>query len=116
MRSRLPLPSLYALAAIAIGVMRRVVRHRVHTVRTNIERSFPALPRRAQRGIEDGYYANLSQVLAEVLKMATLERGELQQRVRFSNPQLRREIIASGHSVLLLCAHQCNWEWQLLAL
>jgi KDO2-lipid IV(A) lauroyltransferase len=114
--SRLPLPSLYALAAIAVWVMRRIARHRVDTVRTNIERSFPDLPRRERRGIEDGYYANLSQVLAEVLKMGTMERAELQARVRFSNPQLLRDLIASGHSVLLLCAHQCNWEWQLLAL
>jgi KDO2-lipid IV(A) lauroyltransferase len=116
MLSRLPLPSLYALTAIAVWLMRRVVRHRVGTVRTNIERSFPALARRAQRAIEDGYYANLSQVLAEALKMGSLGRDELQQRVRFSNPQLLRDLIASGHSALLLCAHQCNWEWQLLAL
>jgi Kdo2-lipid IVA lauroyltransferase/acyltransferase len=116
MLSRLPLPSLYALTAIAVWLMRRVVRHRVGTVRTNIERSFPALPPREQRAIEDGYYANLSQVLAEVLKMGTLDRDELQQRVRFRDPQLLRDLIASGHSALLLCAHQCNWEWQLLAL
>jgi Kdo2-lipid IVA lauroyltransferase/acyltransferase len=114
--SRLPLWLLYAIAATATWIMRRVVRHRVQTVRTNIERSFPQLPLREQRRIESGYYTNVSQVLAEVLKMAALDRDELQQRVRFSNPQLIREIIAAGNSALLVCSHQCNWEWQLLAL
>ncbi len=116
MMSRLPLSVSYRLTAAVIWLMRRVVRHRVDTVRTNIERSFPDLPVREQRLIEDGYYANLSQVLAEVLRMGTISRAELQRRVRFRNPEVVRSLIASGSSVLLISAHQCNWEWQLLAL
>jgi Kdo2-lipid IVA lauroyltransferase/acyltransferase len=114
--SRLPLSFLYAFATTGTWVMRRVVRHRVATVRTNIERSFPDLPQREQRLIESRYYANLAQVLAEVLKMGGLRREALQRRVRFSNPQLIREVVAAGGSALVVCAHQCNWEWQLLAL
>ena len=114
--SRLPLPVLYRLAAGATWAMRRLVRHRVQTVRTNIERSFRELPQREQRLIENQYYANLSQVVAEVIKMARISRDELRQRVQFSNPQLIRDVVASGSSVLVVCAHQCNWEWQLLAL
>ncbi len=114
--SRLPLSALYSLTLAAVWVMRRVVRHRVATVRTNLERSFPQLPMRERRRIESDYYCNLSQVLAEVLKMGGLSREELQQRVRFSNPQVIHDVIAAGRSALLVCAHQCNWEWQLLAL
>ena len=114
--SRLPLPVLYRLAAGATWAMRRLVRHRVQTVRTNIERSFRELPQREQRLIENQYYANLSQVVAEVIKMARISRDELRQRVQFSNSQLIRDPVASGSSVLVVCAHQCNWEWQLLAL
>jgi len=116
MLSRLPLPILYGLAAGATWAMRRLVRHRVETVRTNIARSFPELSVREQRLIESGYYTNLAQVIAEVLKMGDLTRDELRQRVRFRNPQLLREVIAGGSSVVVVCAHQCNWEWQLLAL
>lgn len=116
MLSRAPLGVLYFLATCSVFVMRRVVRHRVATVRTNIERSFPDLPVREQRRIENGYYANLSQVLAEVLRTGALTRAELQQRVSFRNSQGVREIIAAGGSALVVCAHQCNWEWLLLAL
>ena len=114
--SRLPLSVLYVFATTVTWVMRRLVRHRTETVRTNIERSFPDLPWRARRLIESGYYGNLAQVLAEVLKMGALSRAQLQHRVRFSNPQLLRDVIAAGGSALVVCAHQCNWEWQLLAL
>ena len=116
MLSRLPLPILYGLAMGATWAMRRIVRHRVETVRTNIARSFPELPVRERRRIESRYYANLAQVIAEVFKMGDLTRDELCQRVRFSNPQLLRNAVAAGSSVLVVCAHQCNWEWQLLAL
>ena len=114
--SRLPLSFLYGIATAATWVMRRLVRHRVVTVRTNIERSFPDLPLREQRLIESHYYVNLSQVLAEVLKMGGLPRNDLRRRVHFSNPQLIQDAVAAGSSVLVICAHQCNWEWQLLAL
>jgi Kdo2-lipid IVA lauroyltransferase/acyltransferase len=116
MLSRLPLAILYGLAAAATWAMRRILRHRVETVRTNIERSFPELSVRERRRIESNYYANLSQVLAEVLKIAGLSRAELCQRVRLRNPHLIRDAVTSGSSVLVVCAHQCNWEWQLLAL
>ncbi|HTV78576.1 MAG TPA: lysophospholipid acyltransferase family protein [Steroidobacteraceae bacterium] len=114
--SRLPLPVLYAVASTATWVMRHLVRHRIAVVRTNIGRSFPQLPPRERRRIEARYYANLAEVLAEVLKMGALDREELQRRVHFTNPQLVRDIVAGGRSVLVVCAHQCNWEWQLLAL
>jgi Kdo2-lipid IVA lauroyltransferase/acyltransferase len=114
--SGLPLGLLYTLTATGIWVMRRVVRYRVATVRTNIDRSFADLPERERRQIESRYYANLSQVVAEVIKMGALDREALQQRVRFSNLQLLHDLIAAGSSALVVCAHQCNWEWQLLAL
>ena len=114
--SRLPLGLLYPLATTGTWVMRRVVRYRVATVRTNIERSFAGLQRRERRQIESGYYANLSQVLAEIIKIGGLDREALQQRVSFSNLQLLRDVIGAGSSALVVCAHQCNWEWQLLAL
>jgi KDO2-lipid IV(A) lauroyltransferase len=116
MLSRLPLPILYCLAAGATWAMRRIVRHRVQTVRSNIERSFPDLPVPELRRIESAYYTNLSQVIAEVLKMGNLGREELRRRVTFGNPQLVLDVVAAGSSVLVVCAHQCNWEWQLLAL
>src|ERR1700733_15297806 len=78
--SRLPLGVLYPLATTGIRVMRRVVRHRVATVRTNIERSFTGLSARERRQIENRYYANLSQVLAEIIKIGGLDREALMRR------------------------------------
>ena len=61
-----------------------------------------------QRRIEARYYANLSQVLAEVLKMGGLRREELQQRIRFSNPQLLRDLAGRGSHVAVVRAYDRN--------
>ena len=36
--------------------------------------------------------------------------------MQISNLELARELLERGQSVLLVAAHQCNWEWMLLAL
>ncbi|MEJ0005042.1 MAG: hypothetical protein WDM77_01235 [Steroidobacteraceae bacterium] len=114
--SRLPLWILYACTAAGTWVMRRAVRHRAQTVRTNIERSFPHASACDLRRIESRYYANLSQVVAEVIKIPSLDRPaaaaarQLPQSAADSGGDRRRS------SALVVCAHQCNWEWQLLAL
>jgi KDO2-lipid IV(A) lauroyltransferase len=41
---------------------------------------------------------------------------ELRRRVRILNLEAPRALLAQGQSVLLVAAHQCNWEWMLLAL
>jgi KDO2-lipid IV(A) lauroyltransferase len=40
----------------------------------------------------------------------------IRQRVTIRNLDRVRERIAAGRPVLLVAAHQCNWEWMLLAL
>jgi Kdo2-lipid IVA lauroyltransferase/acyltransferase len=41
---------------------------------------------------------------------------EIRRRVRIFNLEPLRELLAKGQSVLLVAAHQCNWEWMLLAM
>ncbi len=41
---------------------------------------------------------------------------EFRRRVRIVNLEAPRALLARGQSVLLVAAHQCNWEWMLLAL
>ena len=42
--------------------------------------------------------------------------AEIRRRVRIVNLELARAQLDQGQSVLLVAAHQCNWEWMLLAL
>jgi KDO2-lipid IV(A) lauroyltransferase len=62
------------------------------------------------------YYLGFAQMLMEIVKSVRMPAEELRQRVRMVNVEAPRALLAQGKSVLLVAAHQCNWEWMLLAL
>jgi KDO2-lipid IV(A) lauroyltransferase len=68
-----------------------------------------------ERVIRD-YYRGFADVFLEVLRSLRLSREELASRVILKNPEVVLEETARGKPVFLLGAHQCNWEWMLLAL
>ncbi len=114
--SRLPLTVLYAAGACLAFLTYRVARYRLGVVRDNIAGAFPELAPRARRRVERDYYRRLGELVAEVVKSATLPAEELDRRVTLTNLALARDELDAGRSVLIVAAHQCNWEWLLLAL
>src|SRR5579884_558041 len=114
--SRLPWPLLYGFASCLAFLVHRVLRYRLDVVRANVRGSFPHLDARAQRHIVRGYYRRLGELAAEVVKAVTLSPRELEARVVLRNFEVLRRELESGRSVLIAAAHQCNWEWMLLAL
>src|SRR5438046_198541 len=63
-----------------------------------------------------GYYLGFAQMLVEIIKGASLSGEEIRRRVRIVNLEGPRAHLQQGQSVLVVGAHQCNWEWMLLAL
>ena len=114
--SRVPLAVLYRLADLLGWLAFRVFPHREDVVRANLSLCFPELDERERRAIRRRYYAGFADVLVEVVKSATLPAEEIRRRVRMSGIEAPRAVLAQGQSVLLAAAHQCNWEWMLLAL
>ncbi len=114
--SRLPLPVLYGLGRALAWIAYRLLRYRVRVVRTNIAGAFPELEPAAQRRIERTYYARLGELVAEVVKGATLDAQALRSRVELEGLASVRAELGAGRSVLIVAAHQCNWEWLLLVL
>jgi KDO2-lipid IV(A) lauroyltransferase len=114
--SRLPLAVLYAFTACLAFVVHRIVRYRVAVVRANIAGSFPELTAKEQRALERAYYSGLGELVAEVVKSGTLSRADIAARVALRNLEAVRSELEAGRSVLIVAAHQCNWEWLLLAL
>jgi KDO2-lipid IV(A) lauroyltransferase len=114
--SRLPWGALYAIGAFLALIAYRVLRYRLSVVRANIAASFPELAPVERRTLERRYYRGLGELLAEVVKAATIGRAELLRRVSLPNLELLRGELEAGRSVLVVGAHQGNWEWMLLAL
>jgi KDO2-lipid IV(A) lauroyltransferase len=114
--SLVPLSLLYGFAGFIGWLTGRFFPHRIKVVRENLTRAFPEFDEPALRRVIRAYYAGFAQVLVEIVKALRLAPEELARRVRITNLAPVRELLDAGQSVLLVAAHQCNWEWLLLGL
>ena len=94
----------------------RVVRVEQRALRENLQASFPTLTESQLQRLMRDYYRGFAQVLVEVIRSVSLSPEELRRRVIMEGFGPVRAALASGTPVLLVAAHQCNWEWLLLAL
>jgi KDO2-lipid IV(A) lauroyltransferase len=111
-----PLSALYALASLIGWVTYRLFPYREHVVRENLGIAFPQLDEAALRQTMRRYYAGYAQVLVEIVKAASLPAEKLAAHVAIANIELVRAPLARGTPVIIVAAHQCNWEWFQLAL
>src|SRR5580700_9728413 len=95
----LPWGLLYGVSSVLAFLARYVFRFRVAIARDNLSRCFPELTPRQINQLLGAYYRNLGQVVVEFIKIASL------------SAQQMREETSAGRSVILVAAHQCNWEW-----
>ena len=114
--ARLPLALLYRIADLLGWLAFHVFRQREDVVRTNLGKAFPEYDESQLREVMRRYYLSFAQMLVEIIKSVSMPPDELRRRVRPVNIEAPRTLLASGQSVLLVAAHQCNWEWMLLAL
>jgi Kdo2-lipid IVA lauroyltransferase/acyltransferase len=114
--SRLPLSVLYGLASGLVFVAHRVLGLRRSVIRSNIAACFPDLSAQAVDQIVAGHYRQVGEMLAEVIKSATLSAPSMLDRVTIRNLALAQSWLGQGRPLLLVAAHQANWEWVLQAL
>src|SRR5262245_28512487 len=116
MLSRIPLALWYPFASFLAWMSWRVIPYRRHVVEGNLKASFPDWDEQKRELVMRDYYRGFADMFVEVLRSSRFSEAELAQHVKLVNPELVREEAARGKPVLLMAAHQGNWEWLLLAL
>jgi KDO2-lipid IV(A) lauroyltransferase len=114
--ARVPLAVLYGLASLIGWLAYRVAAYRARLIHDSLAKAFPELAEPELRAVMRRYYHGYAQMLVELLKAAAMAPADIRARVRIVNLEEPRALLAQGQSVLLVAAHQCNWEWMLLAL
>jgi KDO2-lipid IV(A) lauroyltransferase len=114
--SRVPLFIWYPVARFLAWMSWRVIPYRRHVVVANLTASFPEWTDEQRERVIRDYYRGFADMLVEIMRSSRLTRRELEERVVLRNPQLVRDEIAKGKPILLVAAHQANWEWMLLGL
>jgi len=116
MLASVPLSALYGFATVFGWLAYRVFPYRHQLVHQHLAMAFPEMDEPALRSTMRRYYAGFAQMLVEIIKSVKMPAQEIRQRVQIRNLEVVREFLGRGKSVLLVAAHQCNWEWMLLAL
>ncbi len=114
--ARLPWPVLYGLTGALGFLVHRVLRLRVAIARANLQRCFPQLDRAAIDALLASHYRQIAQVAAEFIKLARMPPEEMRARVSVVGFEPVQAELDAGRAVMLLAAHQCNWEWALQAM
>jgi len=111
--SRVPLWAWYPFASFVAFLAWKVFPYRRHVVEGNLKASFPQWDDGTRERVIRDYYRGFADVFVEVARSLRLTPDEVRERVKIRNPELVREV-SQGKPVLLMAAHQCNWEWLLL--
>jgi KDO2-lipid IV(A) lauroyltransferase len=114
--SHVPLPLLYGFAHFLGWLALKVFPYRQNVVRENLTKAFPEFDESKLQQVMRDYYRGFAEVLVELIKAATLSEQEIRERVRPMNLEAAQALLAQGKPVLLVAAHQANWEWMLLGL
>jgi KDO2-lipid IV(A) lauroyltransferase len=118
--SRVPLFLWYPFARFLAWLAWRVIPYRRRVVEGNLKASFPEWDDAARERVIRDYYRGFADMLVEVMHSLRLTPEELARRVTIANPELVRDAVApkngKGKPVLIVAAHQANWEWMLLGL
>ncbi len=112
--SRLPLRVLYALTDLLFFVIYHIWHFRRKLSLANLQRSFPDRPARDLERIARDSYRNACDMIAEVLKGASMDAAEIRKRMHIKNIDVLTPFITAQQPVVLLASHHCNWEWLLL--
>jgi KDO2-lipid IV(A) lauroyltransferase len=111
----LPIGVLYALSRVLAFVLERVVRYRQKTVAKNLLIAFPEKSAAERAEIAHKFYQHLADVVVEFIMLSRMRPEDLLQRFDIQGLDEVRQLMQQGQSVILLSAHQGNWEWMLAA-
>jgi KDO2-lipid IV(A) lauroyltransferase len=84
-------------------------------VRKNLKNSFPEKTQKELKKIERSFYINLCDYAVEMIKLLTISKDDLSERMYFPDCSIIEEYQKKKLSVIILASHQFNWEWLLVS-
>ncbi|OON68721.1 lysophospholipid acyltransferase family protein [Hymenobacter sp. CRA2] len=113
--SSLPMPVLYVVADGFYLLLRFVLRYRQKVVLQNLRNSFPEKSEAEITGLQHGFYRHFADLIVEILKLATISKEELSQRVTLYGHEQIAHYFDQNRTVITFGSHAGNWEWILPA-
>lgn len=110
MISILPHSLFYAFSDVAFFFVYHIFGYRRKVVQENLNLVFPQKSKAEIHRIEKDFYKHLCDTFLEMVKSMSLSKKEVLKKYRVVNTELLLEI-EKERSIIILCAHYANWEW-----
>ena len=111
----LPPSALFLFSNVLAFVLERVARYRHKVVAKNLAMAFPEKSAEERGVIAHKFYQYLADVVVEIIMLSRMRHEELLRRFEIQGLEEVKRVMHEGQSVILLSAHQGNWEWMLAA-
>jgi len=108
--SILPKPLFYGFSDFAFILIFYLARYRRKVVQENLRLALPDLSEKERDRVEKEFYRHLCDLMLEMVKTMDLSKKEVAERYQIKNIEMLREL-EKERSVMLLCTHYANWEW-----
>ncbi|WP_425659277.1 lysophospholipid acyltransferase family protein [Tenacibaculum ascidiaceicola] len=109
--SILPMRLLYIISDFFRFIVFGLVGYRKKVVVENLKMAFPDKSDKEIKKIARKFYKHFVDLIFESIKAFTISEKEVLKRYKYKNPELVNNITKEGKSIILLGAHQANWEW-----
>lgn len=108
--SLLPFWVLYRISDILYVLIFYVIGYRKKIVYTNLRNSFPEKSDQEIRQIAKKFYRYLPDIVVESIKMRTISKKQVQERIELLNEKEVIRHFEAGKAVIGVTAHYANWE------
>ncbi len=109
--SVLPFKLLYGISDLLSFFVYRVFGYRKKTVRKNLALAFPDKTPEERKKIEKNFYTHFTDLIMEMMKAFRMSPKQMQERMKFINPELLNKFAENNKNVVLVGGHYGNWEW-----
>lgn len=108
--SILPYRLFYLFSDFVFFIVYRIVGYRKKVVSANLKLVFPEKNELDHKDIMVKFYRHMCDMFLEMVKTLNLSKEDVKERYAVQNIEVLREIEKSK-SILIVCAHYANWEW-----
>lgn len=112
--SYLPFWVLYLFSDLIYLIGYYYLGYRKDVIFDNLRNAFPEKSEKELEKIAKAFFRNLTDSMAEIIKMISISPQELDKRVIIRNHELPGELVKQGKVVIGMTGHFFNWEMHLL--
>lgn len=114
--SHLPFFLFYLIVDLVVFILSRVLQYRKAIIIENLKKSFPEKSPTEITRLKNEFYINFCDTFLETLKILSISKAELNNRVKFKNIDLINQYLKNGKGVIAMMGHNANWELAAVAL